>query len=170
MVGEANAASEPCTPQKIREIVNSPAGSTQIITCNLALRSSVVVRAKLMFSGLASSGVRLQCNGAQLRGGESDRRQSAIEIRSVHQGRAWSQAQNIQIEACQLTGSIRVWGMDDGGIDYGAKAASALQNFTQQARAVAPTNIMKRYHFYIVNLHQCTARFAIYCFSTCQKQ
>lgn len=152
----ATAAADPCPASKVVEVL-SPASETnpeaRIETaCDLILPPGSVVTKRVTFLGEGASGASLQCNGASFEGGrgEVNFRQDMILVASRKVGsRSWQRPENIRIENCTVTGSVRVLGITsvadhrrlsrcEGNDEPGCAG------FTRRAQDIAPRRIAFR--------------------------
>ena len=166
-VPEDSPASEPCDNDKIEEVRQNAAdkGAKQEVTiyCDLDLTDTdiVTITKRLIFVGAAASGVTVNCNGAMLDGGKSqiNYRKDMIEVRSrsywENGERKWERPENVTIKNCNITGSVRVWGMakngegsgsiyNDGGgdVNYFRVSSRTDRMHVSKARNNAPKNIV----------------------------
>ena len=118
-----------CSSTKIEEVLELAHGDRSErevqIKCDLSLESGQVVTKKLIFEGEDASGVTLNCNGATINGGLGTYNygMDMIEVRSIEKNitndeeelSTYERPQNITIKNCNITGSVRVWGMARNG-------------------------------------------------------
>jgi hypothetical protein len=141
-----------CSAQKIIEILApaSSAVSTVNVDCHLNLKSSHIVTKRMIFEGAASSGVNVDCNYARLNGGEGavNYNKDMIEVRSGKFMDAetgtwkWERPENITIKKCDITGSVRVWGVAINGQGVDLRDSSRLSGHVVRARKNAPAKII----------------------------
>lgn len=134
-----------CSPEKVNEILAPATASDSevYIDCNLNLKGTDVITKRMIFEGEAASFVTLNCNGALINGG--------IEVKSktYRDGsiRKWERPKNVTIKKCNITGSVRIWGMGINGQGGGHddnyyKISSKTATHVTTARNNAPTNII----------------------------
>lgn len=135
-----------CSPEKVNEILAPATASDSevYIDCNLNLKATDVVTKRMIFEGEAASFVTLNCNGALINGG--------IEVKSktYMDGniRKWERPKNTTIRKCNITGSVRIWGMGRNGEgdgyddNYLRESSKKKDTHVATARNNAPTNII----------------------------
>jgi hypothetical protein len=138
-----------CDESKMMEI-RAPATEDKshvYIDCNLTLSKSDIITKRLIFEGPKATGVTCRCNGARLNGGKNtvNDGRDMIEVRSKKSGSRWKPARNIAIRDCDITGSVRVWGMGKNGettaIKESSKRDANNSNHVGRLRANAPSHI-----------------------------
>lgn len=153
-------ASTPCNSTEIENITAAATSSNSEVHvyCNLTLDSQTTITKRLIFEGQASSGLNLNCNGAHLNGGDNsiNHGKDMIEIRSLRNNLAlseiqdypkydgayrWTPTSNININKCNITGSVRIWGMAKNGEGDDLKYSSQYSDHPQRAKNNAPYKI-----------------------------
>ena len=144
-----------CSAAKLNEIL-TPAeeDNTPVeVDCSFRLPSRwFTITRRLMLSGSAASGVTIDCNGGWIDHsvGSPNWRKDSIVIRSLRSGSypnyQFDRPTDIKVNNCNILGSIRIMGMahnGQGNDDTGPviRYYSMRRDFTQQARAAAPTRI-----------------------------
>lgn len=124
------------------------AAPSVVVTCDLTLTGAEVITKRLIFQGAASSGVTLRCNGARLDGaaGTVNAGKDMIEIRSrkVTDGgvTTWEPVEGVTIHGCDVTGSVRIWGMGTNGQGADLLLPSRDAGYVDLVRGNAPRNIL----------------------------
>jgi hypothetical protein len=99
---------EPCSDTR-RAFLLEP-GDPAVVDCNLSLAPDDVVTRRLILSGPASSGVALDCNGAELRGPTP-----ALVIRSRCDDGSCEPVHDVTVSGCNVRGSVYVYGLSVNG-------------------------------------------------------
>ncbi len=144
-------AANVCTDMKKAEILEwvSEIRPSATIDCDLSLKSTDVITKKIYFEGDDASNTSLNCNSAKIdlnvgirAGIFSMENDDAITIQSSKDKDTWSVPQNIVIQDCRISGSIRVIGMDDNEFADDLTASSLNTGHTERSNSTAPSNIL----------------------------
>lgn len=126
-----------------------PAIAAVRIDCNLRLPPGFETGSRLVVRG-GTSDIVIECNGARFHGGPHtlNAGRDMIAIHSVRTGDTWARPENITVRGCQVTGSVRVWGMAPDGNDKGRLGLHQSSHLgpgaahTQRVRDAAPRRIV----------------------------
>jgi len=131
-----------CSENKIVEILEPVDQNTVVVVnCNLTLEPGDVVTKRLILQGEASSGVTLNCNGAEVSPSDIPAHLDSIEVRSVQVDNEWEPAHNVTIQNCNIQGSVRIYGMGKNGNNNNLTTSSRTLEHTYTARNNAPYHI-----------------------------
>ncbi len=138
----AEARAEECSDSVLQKVLMDPAvdGKKDVsLSCDLKLRSSDVVRKRIILKGSEASGVTIDCNGGNI---IVANRPQAILITSIKgAGNVWDRPSDITIRDCSIKGGIRVQGMGANGEALEVKKSSQSKGHTKRAQDAAPTRI-----------------------------
>lgn len=153
-------ASNQCDLEKYHEVIE-PASSINKsvhLLCDLELDGSEVITKKIIIEGSSASNISINCNNAQLNGGNGtiNSGQDMIEVRSKRYLKdselvqnypnydsqyAWSVPSGIKIENCRIKGSVRLWGMGKNGEEEDVRYSSTFSDHPLRIRNNAPSYV-----------------------------
>jgi hypothetical protein len=140
-----------CSPAKLSEVVTPATSNSSWVSvdCNLNLEKNHRVTKRLILEGADASNVTIDCHGATIDGGEGtvNEGKDMIEIRShkfIDRGGnpQWERPENITVRNCNVTGSIRVWGMAKTGEGTDLRDSSRQPGHVERTRNNAPRRIV----------------------------
>ncbi|WP_454853573.1 right-handed parallel beta-helix repeat-containing protein [Rhizobium binxianense] len=135
------AEAKACPAAVRRQILSPPPADGPFeLACDLSLEAGDTVRVPLALSGLAASGITLDCKGAALAGAAAG--MPALAIRSVRRDDgSWDAPRDIAISNCVIRGALRIIGLGRNGEAEWVQRSSLQPGHTERAQAAAPSRI-----------------------------
>lgn len=128
-----------CDADKSANILNQSDKTDIKLNCSIKLPKNTNITRRIIIEGNEASGMTLDCNGGSIIG--STAQPQILLIRSRKDGSTWSTPHNVTVKNCKIKGSVRIYGLGVNGEATMVKASSIQSNHTQNAQAVAPSNI-----------------------------
>ncbi|MFB9949858.1 NosD domain-containing protein [Rhizobium puerariae] len=120
------------------------------VDCDLSFAKTDVITMPIAFSGSASSGTVLDCNGGTLDGTLAKAR--TVLVRSVRRADGgWDAPKDILIRNCTIRGDVRIQGLGSNGQGNEVRLSSLATGHTERAQAAAPGNIALRHVTFVAN-------------------
>lgn len=101
------------------------------------------INKRILITGAAASGVRVDCNGARLVRSAVDGNADRLYISSSKlSATSWSRPEDVTVQRCVIEGAVRIAGMGPNGQAPDLRDSSHVDaNHTARAQAAAPTRI-----------------------------
>lgn len=131
---------EPCSDAKLAA-VRGEGSQAVVVDCHLNLNHEDRISRRLVLHGEASSGVRVDCNGAEIGSGTASGNEDSIRIRSDDTDGGWVPVHDVEIRDCRVLGSIRIWGRATNGEGSRLLETSRTMEHVLETRRAAPYNI-----------------------------
>jgi hypothetical protein len=141
----------PTCSTAVLDNVLAPADATHTavqLRCSLTIPRNAdgtakTINKRILITGAAASGVRLDCNGARLVRSSFDGNADRLYISSSKlSATSWSRPEDVTVQRCVIEGAVRIAGMGPNGQAPDLKDSSHVDaNHTARAQAAAPTRI-----------------------------
>lgn len=147
---EGEVVAPTCSAAVLSEVLApAAAGHTTVqLRCSLTIPRNTdgtakTINKRILITGAAASGVRLDCNGARLVRSSFDGNPDRLFISSSKlSATSWSRPEDVAVQRCVIEGAVRIAGMGLNGQAPDLRDSSRRDaNHTARAQAAAPTRI-----------------------------
>lgn len=144
VAGDQPMQSATCDSSTVAALTDKDATKPFYLVCSVTWPNKTKIHRTIIFEGPNASGAILDCNGGtiDMSAGKRTSEKMAIIVRSRRRSEErWEAPRFVTIKNCEITGLMRVYGLDENANGPNMLASSLNANHTAFAQESAPSHI-----------------------------